>query len=95
MAQKQESSKMTLNEIFPDDGEFMGWLANNCYSCSKLNADETKYNDACELENIISHSDLNKEIDDKLTRLITEKGKLRRCKNFVSPASRSPPLSMK
>ncbi|MCK4981966.1 MAG: hypothetical protein KAS17_03530 [Victivallaceae bacterium] len=85
---------MTLNEIFPDEAEFMDWLANNCYSCAKLNADETKYNYACEFENIISHSNLNKEIDYKLTRVITEKGKLCGCKNFVSPASRSPPLSM-
>ena len=61
----------------------MDWLANNCYSCAKLSDDETKYNYECELENIISHSKLNKEIDYKLTQLITEKGKLCKCKNFV------------
>ncbi len=83
---------MNLNDFFPNEVEFMEWLANNCYSCAKLNDDATEHNYACELENIISHSKLNKEIDDKLTRLITEKGKLCRCKNFVSPVSRSPPL---
>ncbi len=74
---------MTLNEIFPDSEEFMDWLANNCYSCTKLKDDATEYNHECELENIISHSKLNKEIDYKLTQLITEKGKLCKCKNFV------------
>ena len=85
---------MTLNEIFPDEAEFMDWLVNNCYSCAKLQGNPEEYNSDCEPENIISHSDLNKEIDDKLALLITKKGKLCRCKNFVSPVSRSPPLSM-
>jgi len=74
---------MKLNEIFPNEGEFMDWLANNCYSCAKLSNDETQYNSDCELEPIISYSKLNKEIDYKLTQLITEKGKLCKCKNFV------------
>jgi hypothetical protein len=74
---------MKLNEIFPNEAEFMEWLANNCYNCAKLSNDETEYNYKCELENIISHSKLNKEIDYKLTQLITEKGKLCKCKNFV------------
>jgi hypothetical protein len=74
---------MKLREIFPNEAEFMNWLANNCYSCAKLSNDETEYNYECELENIISHSNLNKEIDDKLTQLITKKGKLCKCKNFT------------
>jgi len=85
---------MTLNEIFPESEEFMDWLVNNCYSCAKLKDDATEYNNECELDNIISHFKLNKKIDDKFTQLITEKGKLCRCKNFVSPVSRSPPLSV-
>lgn len=94
VAQKQELNQMTLNEIFPNEAEFMEWLASNCYSCAKLQDNPEEYNSDCELENIISHSNLNKEINDKLTRSITEKGKLCRCKNFVRPVSRSPPLSM-
>ena len=74
---------MIINEIFPNEAEFMNWLANNCYSCAKLSNDETEYNYKCELENVISHSKLNNEIDDKLTQLITENGKLCECKNFV------------
>lgn len=85
---------MTLNEIFSDEAEFMEWLVNNCYSCAKLQDNPEVYNYACDLENIISHSGLNKEIDNKFTLLIIEKGKLCRCKKFVSPASRSPPLGM-
>ena len=74
---------MKLNEIFSNEMEFMDWLANNCYSCAKLSDNETEYNYACELENVISHSNLNKEIDAKLTQLITENGKLCECKKFV------------
>ena len=74
---------MILNEIFPDDGEFMNWLANNCYSCAKLQDDPEEYNNECELENLIAHSRLDKEIDDKFSCLITEKAKLCKCKNFA------------
>lgn len=74
---------MTLNEIFLNDGEFMDWLANNCYSCAKLRNDPEEYNHECELENIISHSGLNEEIDENLTKLITENGKLCKCKSFA------------
>jgi len=74
---------MNLNEIFPNEAKFMDWLANNCYSCAKLKDDATEYNPDCELEPRISYSDLSEEIDEKLTRLITEKGKLCECKNFV------------
>jgi len=74
---------MKLNEIFSTDAQFMDWLANNCYSCEKLGDGATQHNPDCELEAIISYSDLNKEIDDKLTQLITENGKLCECKNFV------------
>jgi hypothetical protein len=85
---------MTLNEIFPDAGEFMDWLAHNCYSCAKLPDDAIQYNPNCELEPIISYAASDKEIDAKLIQLITENGKLCICKNFVSPVSRSPPISM-
>jgi hypothetical protein len=89
-----ELNKMTLNEIFPDAGEFMDWLAHNCYSCAKLPDDPAEYNYECELEPIISYATPDKEIEDRLVQLITENGKLCKCKNFVSPISRSPPLSM-
>jgi hypothetical protein len=79
---------MTLNEIFPDGGEFMDWLANNCYSCGKLGDDDVQHNPDCELEPIISYSDPDKEIDDKLVKQITENGKVCKCKNFVRTASR-------
>jgi hypothetical protein len=85
---------MTLNEIFPDAGEFMEWLANNCYSCVKLPDDPAEYNSECELEPIISYAAPDKEIEDRLAKLITENSKLCRCKNFISPVSRSPPPSM-
>ncbi len=74
---------MKLNEIFPDGAEFMDWLANNCYSCAKLGDGATQYNPDCELEPILSYSDLNEEIDENLMRIITEKGKLCKCKNFT------------
>lgn len=74
---------MTLNDIFPDSGEFMDWLAYNCYSCAKLRDDPEEYNHECELENLISHAALDEEIDENLTNLITENGKLCKCKNFV------------
>ena len=74
---------MKLNEISPNEAEFMDWLVNNCYSCAKLSNDETQYNPDCDLEPIISYADLDKEFDDKLTLLITENGKLCKCKNFV------------
>jgi hypothetical protein len=45
---------MTLNEIFPDDGEAMEWLAYNCYSCAKLGDGAIQHNPDCELEPIIS-----------------------------------------
>jgi hypothetical protein len=85
---------MTLNEIFPDDGEFMDWLAHNCYNCAKLPDDPTEYNSECELEPVISYASPDKEIDDSLAQWITENGKPCKCKNFVSPISRSPPHSM-
>ncbi|MCF6185727.1 MAG: hypothetical protein L3J56_14105, partial [Bacteroidales bacterium] len=67
----------------PNEAEFMDWLANNCYSCEKLGDGTTQSNPDCELEPIISYSGFNDEIDDKLTQLITEKGKLCKCKNFA------------
>jgi len=79
---------MTLNEIFPDGGEFMDWLANNCYSCEKLGDDDVQYNPDCELEPIISYADPNKEIDDKFVQQINENGKPCKCKNFVRAVSR-------
>ena len=79
---------MTLNEIFADGGEFMDWLANNCYSCEKLGDDATQHNPDCELEPIISYGALDEEIDDNLTQLISEDGKLCRCKNFIRAASK-------
>lgn len=85
---------MTLNEIFPDAGEFMEWLAYNCYCCAKLGDEAVQHNPNCELEPIISHAASDKEIDARLVQWITQNGKLCRCKNFVSPISRSPPLSM-
>ncbi len=39
-----ELNKMNLGEIFNSDGEFMDWLANNCYSCEKLGDGTTQYN---------------------------------------------------
>jgi len=74
---------MILNEIFPNGAEFMDWLANNCYSCEKLGDGATQNNADCELEPIISYSDLNKEIDENLTKIISENGKFCKCKNFV------------
>ncbi len=78
---------MKLNEIFPNGAEFMDWLANNCYSCAKLGNDETQYNPHCELEPIISYSGLNEEINENLTRTISRKGRLYKCKNFARTAS--------
>jgi hypothetical protein len=86
---------MKLNKIFPDTGVFMDWLAYNCYSCAKLGDDTVQYNPNCELEPIISHAASDKEIDDRLAQMITENGNLCKCKNFVSPISRSPPFGMK
>jgi len=77
-------NKMTLNEIFPDSGDFMEWLAYNCYSCIKLQDDPAEYNYECELEAIISYAAFDKEIDNKLTELITENGRPCKCKNFSS-----------
>ncbi len=75
---------MILNEIFPDEAKFMDWLAHNCYSCAKLQDNPEEYNDKCELEPIISYAALDKEIDDRLIKLITEDGKLCKCKNFIN-----------
>lgn len=75
---------MTLNEIFPDAGEFMDWLAHNCYSCEKLGDGSIQHNPDCELEPIISYASLDKEIDDRLTQLITENGRPCKCKKFKS-----------
>jgi hypothetical protein len=77
---------MTLNEIFPDAGEFMDWLAYNCYSCEKLGDEATQHNPECELEPIISYAASDKEIDDRSAQWITENGKSCKCKNFVSAA---------
>lgn len=74
---------MKLNEIFPNGAEFMDWLANNCYSCAKLPDDAAKFNPNCELEPIISYSNLNVEIDENLTKIIIKNGKLCKCKNFT------------
>jgi hypothetical protein len=79
-----EQNKMTLNEIFPDAGEFMNWLAHNCYSCAKLPSDPAEYNYECELEPIISYAALDEEFDDNLAQLITENGRPCKCKNFSS-----------
>jgi hypothetical protein len=79
-----EQNKMTLNEIFPDAGEFMDWLAHNCYSCAKLPDDPTEYNAECRLEPIISYAALDEEFDDKLAQLITENRRPCKCKNFSS-----------
>jgi hypothetical protein len=49
----------------------------------KTHNNPEEYNRKCELENIISHSNLNEEIDENLTKIITENGKLCKCKNFV------------
>lgn len=73
---------MTLNEIFPDSGEFMEWLVNNCYSCAKLPDNPAEYNPKCELEPVISYTALDEEFDDKLAQLITAKGRPCKCKNF-------------
>ncbi len=78
---------MKLNEIFPYEEEFMDWLANNCYSCGRLGDGATQYNPDCELEPVISHSGLNEEISENLTSIITEQGKLCKCKNFARTAS--------
>ncbi len=74
---------MNLNEIFPNGAEFMDWLANNCYSCEKLGDGVSQNNPYCELEPIISYSNLDHEIDENLTKIIIEKGKLCKCKNFT------------
>ena len=79
---------MKLNEIFYLEGEFMDWLANNCYSCGRLGDGATQYNPDCELEPVISYSGLNEEINENLTSIITEKGKLCKCKNFVIEAAK-------
>jgi hypothetical protein len=71
----------------------MDWLAYNCYSCAKLGDEAIQHKPDCELEPIISYTASDKEIDDRLVQWITENGKLCRCKNFVSPVSRSPPLN--
>ncbi len=83
---------MRLNEIFPNGAEFMDWLTNNCYSCEKLGDGATQYNPDCELEPIISYSGLNEEIGENLTRTISKKGKLCKCKNFARAASGLPAL---
>jgi hypothetical protein len=62
----------------------MDWLAHNCYSCAKLGDDAVQYNPDCELESIISYAASDKEIEDRLAKLITENGKLCKCKNFSS-----------
>jgi len=74
---------MKLSEIFPNEVEFMDWLTNNCYSCTKLPNNPEEYNYVCELEPIISYVAMDEEFDDKLAQLITENGKLCKCKNFV------------
>ena len=66
----------------------MDWLANNCYSCDKLGDSTIQHNPNCELEPIISHAPLDKEIDEDLVLLITKKKKLCKCKNFIRTASR-------
>jgi hypothetical protein len=80
---------MKLNEIFYLEEEFMDWLANNCYSCGILGDGATQYNPYCEFEPIISYSGLNEEINENLTSIITEKGKLCKCKNFVMSTAKS------
>lgn len=77
-------SKMNLNEIFNDEEEFMRWLADNCYSCEKLGDGACQYNPHCELEPIISYSDMTKEIDENLIAMIIENGQLCKCKNFIA-----------
>lgn len=79
---------MTLNEIFPDEGLFMGWLSENCYSCAKLQDDPREYNYECEFENTISYDDLDKELDDELVQLITKDKKPCKCRNFVPAPSK-------
>jgi len=74
---------MNLNEVFPNEAEFMDWLAKNCYSCKKLANDATQCNPDCELEPILSYSSMTKEIDKKLINMISENGKLCKCKNFA------------
>lgn len=69
--------------MFPDGGEFMEWLANNCYSCVKLPNNPEEYNSQCELEPVISYAALDEEIDDNLAQMITENGRPCKCKNFV------------
>jgi len=74
---------MTLNEIFSDAGEFMDWLAHNCYSCSKLPDDPAEYNYECRLEPIISFAALDEEFNDnKFAQLITKNRRPCKCKNF-------------
>jgi hypothetical protein len=85
---------MKLNEIFPYEEEFMDWLANNCYNCGRLGDGATQYNPHCELEPIISHSGLNEEISENLTSIITEKGKLCKCKNVVIVSAKTLVLFM-
>lgn len=73
---------MTLNEIFSDGGKFMEWLANNCYSCAKLPEGNAKDNCECELEPVINSADLDAELGETFSRMITENGKSCKCKNF-------------
>ena len=80
---------MTLGEIFNDDEEFMEWRGNNCYSCEKLGDDTCQYNPHCKLEPIISHSDMTKEIDEKLITMIIKNGKLCKCKQFIAAARKN------
>jgi hypothetical protein len=79
-----EQNKMTLNEIFPDAGKFMDWLAHNCYSCAKLPDDPAEFNTECELEPVISYAALDEEFDNNLAQLIIENGRPCKCKNFRS-----------
>ncbi len=75
---------MTLNKIFADSGEFMDWLAHNCYSSAEFGNGSIQHNPDCELESIISHAALNEEFDDNLSQMIIENGKLCKCKNLRS-----------
>ncbi len=74
---------MNLNEIFPNGAEFMDWLASNCYSCKKNGDGVSQNNPQCELEPMIAYSSLDQEIDENLTKIIIENGKLCKCKNFI------------
>ena len=73
---------MNINGIFNSGAEFMDWLANNCYSCKNLGTGKTQNNQHCEFEPILSYGDTNKEIGEKLTKMIIENGELCQCKNF-------------